>query len=112
MTQPKPTLYKLEFYVPEQNLESVKQAMFAAGAGRVGNYDCCAWQTRGEGQFRPLTGSTPHLGQQDKLEHTPEYKVEMICEEPHLKAVLAAMKSAHPYDEVAHSVIRLTSVSD
>ena len=74
--------------------------MFEAGAGRVGNYDCCAWQTRGEGQFRPLDGSTPFLGNQGQIETVIEYKLELVCEEPCLKAVIAALKRAHPYEEV------------
>jgi hypothetical protein len=49
-------LLKIEFYVPETHLEQVKSAMFSAGAGRVGDYDCCAWQTLGQGQFRPQDG--------------------------------------------------------
>ena len=80
--------------------------MFEAGAGRVGNYDCCAWQTRGEGQFRPLDGSTPFLGNQGQIETVIEYKLELVCEEPCLKAVIAALKRAHPYEEVAYTAIR------
>ena len=80
--------------------------MFEAGAGRVGNYDCCAWQTRGEGQFRPLDGSTPFLGNQGHIETVIEYKLELVCEEPCLKAVIAALKRAHPYEEVAYTTIR------
>ena len=80
--------------------------MFEAGAGRVGNYDCCAWQTRGEGQFRPLNGSTPFIGNQGQIETVIEYKLELVCEEPCLKAVIAALKRAHPYEEVAYTVIR------
>ena len=80
--------------------------MFEAGAGRVGNYDCCAWQTRGEGQFRPLDGSMPFLGNQGQIETVIEYKLELVCEEPCLKAVIAALKRAHPYEEVAYTTIR------
>jgi len=80
--------------------------MFEAGAGRVGNYDCCAWQTRGEGQFRPLDGSMPFLGNQGQIETVIEYKLELVCEEPCLKAVIAALKWAHPYEEVAYTAIR------
>lgn len=80
--------------------------MFEAGAGRVGNYDCCAWQTRGEGQFRPLEGSAPFLGNQGQVETVIEYKLELVCEEPCLKAVIAALKRAHPYEEVAYTAIR------
>ncbi len=81
--------------------------MFEAGAGRGGNYDCCAWQTRGEGQFRPLDGSTPFLGNQGQIETVIEYKLELVCEKPCLKAVIAALKQAHPYEEVAYTVIRI-----
>ena len=101
-----PVLYKIELYVPESHLDAVKTAMFAAGAGRVGNYDCCAWQTRGEGQFRPLNGSTPFLGNQGQIGTVIEYKLELVCEEPCLKAVIAALKRAHPYEEVAYTAIR------
>ena len=80
--------------------------MFEAGAGRVGNYDCCAWQTRGEGQFRPLNGSTPFIGNQGQIETVIEYKLELVCEEPCLKAVIAALKRAHPYEEVAYTAIQ------
>ena len=80
--------------------------MFEAGAGRVGNYDCCAWQTKGEGQFRPLDGSSPFLGNQGQIETVIEHKLEMVCEEQCLEAVIAALKRAHPYEEVAYTVIR------
>ena len=100
------SLYKIELYVPESHLAAVKTAMFEAGAGRVGNYDCCAWQTRGEGQFRPLDGSTPFLGNQGQIETVIEHKLEMVCEEQCLEAVIAALKRAHPYEEVAYTVIR------
>ncbi len=99
-------LYKIELYVPESHLNAVKTAMFEAGAGRVGDYDCCAWQTRGEGQFRPLNGSTPFLGNQGQIETVIEYKLELVCEETCLKAVIAALKRAHPYEEVAYTAIR------
>ena len=104
-------LCKIEFYVPESHLETVKYAMFEAGAGRVGNYDCCAWQTAGEGQFRPLEGSRPFLGEQGSVETVPEYKVEMVCSGDLVAAVVAAMKAAHPYEEVAFSVIRTEPAS-
>lgn len=103
------TIYKIEFYVPASHLDSVKMALFAAGAGRVGDYDCCAWQTRGQGQYRPLEGSQPYVGSTGEVETVDEYKVEMVCEEQHLKAALVAFRIAHPYEEPAHSVIRLES---
>ncbi len=99
-------LYKIEFYVPSSHLEAVKSAMFDAGAGRVGNYDCCSWQTSGEGQYRPLEGSQPFFGEQDRVEYVAEYKVEMVCSGEFVKAVIGAMKATHPYEEIAYCVIR------
>jgi hypothetical protein len=100
-------LVRIEVYVPESHLEAVKQAMFAVGAGRVGDYDSCAWQTLGQGQYRPLQGSQPHQGQTGQIETVAEYKVEVVCPRSHKGQVVAAMKSAHPYEEVAYGVIRI-----
>lgn len=103
-------LLKIEFYVPESHLEEVKSALFTAGAGRVGDYDSCAWQTLGQGQYRPLAGADPFQGKVGNIEKEAEYKVEMVCQEALLKATISALKSAHPYEEVAFSVIRLEAV--
>ena len=102
-------LFKIEFYVPDSHLQEVKTAMFEAGAGRVGDYDCCAWQTVGQGQYRPLQGSNPFHGKIGQLEQLEEYKVEMVCAPEFLEAVIIAMKKAHPYEEVAYCVIRTVS---
>ena len=99
-------LLKIEFYVPEEQLQRVKQAMFVAGAGKVGDYDCCAWQILGEGQFKPGEGSNPFKGEKGSLETVSEYKVEMVCAEEFITQVVQAMKDSHPYEEVAYSVIR------
>lgn len=102
-------MYKLCFYVPTTHVEIVKDAIFAAGAGRVGDYDRCAWQVLGEGQFRPLSGSNPFAGQQGQIEKVAEYKVETVCEDAVIHAVVAALKAAHPYEEPAYQVWRLES---
>lgn len=102
-------MYQISFYVPEKDTEKVKQAMFAAGAGHIGLYDCCSWQSMGQGQFRPLVGSNPALGAHGKLERVSEYKVEMVCVEAVLGAAVAAMKAAHPYEEVAYQVVVLAN---
>lgn len=99
--------YKLCVYIPDSHVDSVKHAMFDAGAGRIGDYDCCAWQVPGEGQFRPLEGSDPFLGKHGELEKVREFRVEMICAGEHLGAVIAALKLAHPYEEPAYDVIAL-----
>ncbi|HBD13290.1 MAG TPA: NGG1p interacting factor NIF3 [Porticoccaceae bacterium] len=104
-------MFKLDFYVPESHLESVKQAVFEAGAGRIGNYDQCCWQNAGQGQFRPLDDSNPFLGVPGQLEKVLEYKVEMICEASVIDSVIKALRAAHPYEEPAFQVIRIESFS-
>jgi len=100
-------MYKLCFYVPESHLEQVKAAVFAAGAGRIGDYDSCCWQVLGHGQFRPLHGSKPFLGQKGVVEVLAEYRVEMVCEEQSLKGAVSALLEAHPYEEPAWDVLVL-----
>ena len=104
------SLFKLCFYVPEDNLEEVKAAVFAAGAGRIGNYDCCSWQVPGEGQFRPLAGSNPHIGEHGIIQKVVEYRVEMICQQSCLQASLQALRQSHPYEDPAIDVWRLEAV--
>lgn len=100
-------MYKLCFYVPVQQLESVKSALFEAGAGKIGNYDRCCWQTLGEGQFRPLAGSSPFLGDAGRVELVSEYKVEMVVEDASIAQVVETLKRSHPYEEPAYDVWRL-----
>ncbi|MCX2981802.1 NGG1p interacting factor NIF3 [Halieaceae bacterium IMCC14734] len=97
-------LYKLCFYVPESHLEPVKSALFAAGAGRVGDYEHCCWQTVGMGQFRPLVGSQPHIGELGQLEQLAEYKVEMVVAEEWVNSAREALLLAHPYEEPAYDL--------
>ncbi|MBB5213169.1 YqfO family protein [Microbulbifer hydrolyticus] len=100
-------MFKLCVYIPESHLEPVKQALFAAGAGRIGDYDSCCWQVPGTGQFRPLDGSKPFIGQQGEVETVAEYRVETVCADEVVDAVLAAMRSAHPYEEPAFDLWKL-----
>ena len=97
-------MYRINVYIPSTHLEVVKNAMFAAGAGRIGTYDQCCWQVEGLGQFRPLAGNQAFVGETNQLEQVPEYKVEMVCTDAVIKAVIQAMMSAHPYEEVAYGV--------
>jgi len=103
-------MYKICLYVPETHLEAVKSALFVAGAGRIGLYDSCAWQVRGEGQFRPLAGANPFLGQTGLVETVAEYKVELVCADDCLNAAIAALRQAHPYEEPAYDVVKLLDV--
>jgi hypothetical protein len=104
-------VYKLGFYVPQGQVEEVKQACFAAGAGRIGRYENCCWQVLGQGQFRPLDGSRPAVGSIGKLETLAEYRVEMVCDEKVVDAVVAAMLAAHPYEEPAWDLVALARAS-
>ena len=100
-------MFKLCVFIPESHTEAVKQALFAAGAGRIGDYDCCAWQTLGQGQFRPLEGSQPFIGQTGSVEQVAEYRVEMVCTDDVVDAALTALREAHPYEEPAFDLWRL-----
>ncbi|TVP49036.1 MAG: NGG1p interacting factor NIF3 [Halomonas sp.] len=103
-------MYKLAFYVPIDDAESVKRAVFEAGAGRIGVYEHVCFQTRGTGQFRPMEGAHPHIGSVGSLEHVEEVKVEMVCDEAHIHGTIAALKLAHPYEEVAYDVFLLADL--
>ena len=103
-------MYKLVFYVPESHLDIVKTAVFDIGAGNIGNYDHCCWQTLGQGQFRPLAGSQPHSGEVEKLEKVAEYRVEMVCRNELIVEVISALKQAHPYEEPAYDVWPLVNL--
>ena len=70
-------MYQISFYVPEKDLEIVKNAMFGVGAGKFNNYENCAWQTTGMGQFKPIGDAKPAIGYLDELEAIEEYKVEI-----------------------------------
>lgn len=97
--------------MPAPHLETVKNAMFAKGAGKIGNYGSCAWQVLGEGQFMPLEGSNAFIGDKNKLEKVAEYKVEMVCAKENLAAVISAFKASHPYEEPAYHVIKLADLT-
>lgn len=103
-------MYKLCFYVPDSHLQVVKDALFAAGAGRIGQYDQCCWQVLGEGQFRPLAGSQPHLGEAGRLETVAEWKVELVVADELIHDSVKALKRAHPYETPAFNVWRLSDM--
>jgi structural hemagglutinin/hemolysin toxin protein RtxA len=100
-------MYKICFYVPTSHAEQVKDSLFTIGAGKVGEYSCCAWQVLGEGQFMPLEKSNAFLGEKNKLEKVPEYKVEMVCADELIHHAIAALKQSHPYEEPAYHVFRI-----
>jgi len=91
-------------------VEKVKQALFNAGAGRIGNYDSCCWQADGTGQFRPLDGSNPVIGSPGEVEFVREVKVEMVCADGLVKGAVQAIRDSHPYEEPAFDVWGLVEV--
>ncbi len=100
-------MYKICVYVPENSVEKVKQALFDVGAGRMGDYDSCCWQTAGSGQFRPLEGSNPAIGSLDEVESVREVKIELVCEDDLVKVAVQAIRDSHPYEVPAFDVWKL-----
>lgn len=100
-------MHYIVFYVPESHLEEVKEAMFAKGAGQYDRYRRCSWQTAGVGQFEPMAGSKPIIGEKGKLERVEEFRVEMICGDEILRDVLGELVRVHPYDEVAYYAFKV-----
>jgi dinuclear metal center YbgI/SA1388 family protein len=107
---PRPgTLTKLVTFVPEKNLQAVKRAIHDAGAGQLGNYLDCSFESRGTGHFTPNSSANPHIGKPGTPESVDEVRLEVILP-THLKdEVLAALRAAHPYEEVAYYLSALTN---
>ncbi len=92
-------------YVPVASTSAVLDAVFAAGAGALGNYRECAFVLRGRGQFRPVTGANPAVGQVGELEHVEEDRIEVVFPRSIRDTVVAALRASHPYEEPAFHVI-------
>ena len=101
------TLAKVVTFVPCDYSEAVKAAMFSAGGGQIGAYDECSFSHPGEGTFRAGEGANPFVGQQGEQHTEAEIRLEMVVERWNVRRVIAAMKRAHPYEEVAHDVVLL-----
>jgi len=100
-------LTKLEVFVPTSHADAVKNAMFNAGAGNIGFYDECSFSVSGSGTFRPVAGSNPYSGTQNIRENAGEELISVIFENFKQNRIVAAMKNAHPYEEVAHNLTAL-----
>ena len=98
------SVYHVSVYVPSAQMVEVANAVFAAGAGVIGNYTNCMNDYEVSGQFMPIEGSNPILGSQDKLEKVVERKLEFFVDSFKLSKVLAEMKKAHPYETPAYTV--------
>ncbi len=103
----KGALSKLVVFVPESHATPVREALFAAGAGHIGNYDSCSFNSPGTGTFKGNESSTPYLGKPGELEEAQEIKIETIVPQHLQGKVLKAMLKAHPYEEVAYDLYQL-----
>ena len=103
-------LKKLVTYVPSSHSEKVRDAIFEAGAGHIGNYDCCSFNTNGKGTFRGNGNSDPFIGEKGKLTVQDEMKIEVIFEAFRESAILKNLLASHPYEEVAFDVYPLDNI--
>lgn len=109
---PKPAapMDKLVVYVPVAEIQAMIDALAAAGAGKLGDYDRCAWSSTGEGTFRPLTGANPTLGRVGEIERVEESRVEMVLPRSRRRAVVEAMRAAHTYEEPAFDLYEMAEL--
>jgi hypothetical protein len=100
---------KLVVFVPASAVDAVRDALFSAGAGRIGSYERCSWYTEGTGTFLGGEGTRPAVGKAGREERVPELRLETIYPDEAHDSVLAALRSAHPYEEPAYDVYALLS---
>lgn len=100
----KEELFKIVVFVPKEFSYNVQQAIGEAGAGCIGNYRDCSFKVEGEGTFKPLDTSDPFMGEKNELTHVKEVRIETIVEKRNLNNVIKALKTAHPYEEVAYDI--------
>jgi hypothetical protein len=100
-------LRKLVVFVPADALDAVRDAVFAAGAGRIGAYERCSWYTEGTGTFLGGEGTDPAVGEAGREERVPELRLETVFPSERHEEVVAALRRAHPYEEPAFDVYPL-----
>lgn len=105
-----PKAFLFYFYVPEEQKEKVKSAVFLAHGGEFKNYDCCAFEYKGIGQFRACEGASPFVGEVGKIEYIEEIKVEMMVQSQWVEACKKALLETHPYEEVAYGFLPIYHV--
>ena len=98
---------KLVWFVPEEALDVTRDAVFAAGAGRIGEYERCSWYAAGTGTFLGGEGTAPVLGESGREERVPEFRVETVVPEARIRDAIVALRLAHPYEEPAYDVYPL-----
>lgn len=96
----------LVVFIPSDNKERLKQALFAAGAGNYDGYDQCCFEMEGTGQFRPLVGSNPSIGKKNQVEHVKETRIEVLVNEDKINQVVKSLKENHPYEVPAYYIYK------
>jgi dinuclear metal center YbgI/SA1388 family protein len=109
LAQTKASQYKLVAFVPEKEVEKVSSAMFAAGAGRIGDYSSCSFRSPGTGTFFGEAGTNPAVGESGKLERAEEVRVETVVPISKIAAVIRALREAHSYEEPAFDLQQLAA---
>ena len=104
------TRAKLVVYVPLSHCDQVRRALAQAGAGKLGNYSGCSFSSRGTGRYVPEEGANPFIGSVGTFEAVEEERIEVTCARTDLKAIIAAMRASHPYEEIAFDVYALEEV--
>lgn len=102
--------YKVVVTVPENEADKLRQAIGSAGGGKVGNYTHCSFSVKGTGRFLPIDGAKPAIGQLGQLEEVAEERIEITCDGENVKAVVAAIREAHSYEEPAIDVYELAEL--
>ena len=102
---------KLVVFLPREALDTVREALFAAGAGRIGDYERCSWYTEGTGTFLGGAGTSPTVGQAGREERFSELRLETVFPAALQDAVVAALRDAHPYEEPPFDIYELVSAS-
>jgi hypothetical protein len=100
---------KLVVFVPREALDTVREALFAAGAGRIGDYERCSWYTQGTGTFFGGDSTTPSIGQRGVDQRVAELRLETVFPSELQDQVLGALRDAHPYEEPAYDVFERLS---
>ncbi len=103
-------LHKLVWFVPEEALDATRDAVFAAGAGRIGEYERCSWYTPGIGTFLSGAGADPTIGERGREERVSELRVETVIPAARAQEIVSALLDAHPYEEVAFELYPLVEL--
>ena len=102
--------FKVAVTVPENEADKLREAIGNAGGGKVGNYTHCSFSIKGTGRFLPVSGANPTIGEVGKLEEVAEERIEITCDDANVRAVVAAIRETHSYEEPAIDVYELVEL--